>query len=127
MSLPDAALIPARAEGILAKRWAKLAAREGHNGAPPSNETAKRQMARPPKAIALGLHHNARKGAETQAAALDAIGKGYTTVPGIAQETKRSVESIRKAVRNLANRGLIECVGIEKVSGGRANIWRVKA
>jgi hypothetical protein len=37
MTIPDQALIPAHAEGILAQRWAHLAKAEGHRGsAPPS-------------------------------------------------------------------------------------------
>lgn len=36
-SIPDASIIPARAEGILALRWPQLAKSEGHKGsAPPS-------------------------------------------------------------------------------------------
>ena len=37
MTIPDQTLIPARAEGILAQRWAHLAKAEGHKrSAPPS-------------------------------------------------------------------------------------------
>jgi hypothetical protein len=65
MTIPDQTLIPARAEGILAQRWAHLAKSEGHKGsAPPSAslQEVRQENGRQGAAAAL-----AKRAAETPA------------------------------------------------------------
>ena len=65
MTIPDQALIPARAEGILAQRWAHLAKAEGHKGSEPpsaSLQEIRQENGRQGAAAAL-----AKRAAETPA------------------------------------------------------------
>lgn len=123
---PDDAVIPARAEGLLALRWHNLCKREGHAGKPPTNETLTAQAAGRIKAGKFPKHHNTLRSARNRKIVLDALKRGLSTVAEIAQETDVSIETIRKAIRDLAQEGVIEVIGKEQVSGGQGNIWAIK-
>jgi len=122
---PNDAIIPARAEGILALRWKKLAEREGHKSASPSDETRNRQQAVKAGMQAAAAHHaNKIKGEHTRALALTAIKDGCETVPDISQRIGMSIEATRKAVRILGEQGKVKKIGTVAKSGGQANRWR---
>lgn len=106
----DKAIIPNRAENLLAVRWQRLAIKEGHMALKPENETQKKQSAFY-RSVFSEPHPNKARAAEAQQRVLDAMPDGVCTAKEIAATLGLHQGSVVKKLNKLHEAGRIEEVG----------------
>ena len=122
--IPDAMLIPARAECILARRWTILAAQERKRH-PPSYAYSQTVAAPQPRPLASAPHHSTRVSQEHQATVLDRLAQGKATARQISLDTGIGDNMVRSYLRRLEAKG--QAVTDERFMGlgGWSRVWRL--
>ena len=129
-AIPDNILIPARAEGLLAKRWAKVAEIERKSQ---QRGTSEKQYAagRAISAQTRGVpkpkpqHPAVLKGLRDRANILTQMDRGLSTVPELCAVLGLSKGSVRSYLVDLASNGKIRQIGSRGTNGSGVKIWEI--
>jgi predicted transcriptional regulator len=116
------AVSPQMMEELIGLRMAALARSEGHTPSLPKNDrqsVEKQRETRARKMVAMPLRDR------YQRAVYQAIKRGIRNVRQISELTDIEEDAVRRACRDLHERGKIRKAGIIRKAGGNAQIWEI--